>query len=357
MNRVEVKTNNQFLAEWLVITGTINVRKQEQLLLPAPKKLLRRSNLDFDPNLEVQALAELPETEKRPYLESEIKTTLNEFFLSQMGHIYEIRDGQLVDDKTGLDIEKITLEGCVQEEYDAIQRIKRFMNSGADQVVHISQKNKNLGYPDNVVDIWLKCKDGKIRTLRSRVAGDEKTFNRFYERIGGKIDNPDKMQILADPVEVTNLRLSEILDLLVIEECEAKFGEEDIEKVTKKLIVDFEKKFGERLTSDPETILRLYLAVKDAMMYVGTGNKATIDKTIGDLPSERYLSSPMKVVVTQGHGCGINSLEGAFAKQGWILTFKDGNLTSYFGSTEGLNYCKRCGCWHKGSKCPYCDKD
>ncbi len=26
------------------------------------------------------------------------------------------------------------------------------------------------------------------------------------------------------------------------------------------------------------------------------------------------------------------------------------------GNTEGLNYCKKCGCWYSGDKCPICDK-
>jgi len=41
---------------------------------------------------------------------------------------------------------------------------------------------------------------------------------------------------------------------------------------------------------------------------------------------------------------------------GVIAMVKEGNIIQYsVGSTEGLTYCKKCGCWYSGEKCPICE--
>ncbi|MCX6726912.1 MAG: hypothetical protein NTY75_03810 [Candidatus Shapirobacteria bacterium] len=345
MNNVEVKQvdRSRTLATELLVMGLVKL----------PEK--RRSDLNFDPDLEVGYLVRLPAEMRRGQLKKEVQTALGELYLSQVDHTYEMEQGRLIDSETRQDVETLTALGEVSEEVEAIQKINHLMGNGSDLVVNISQENKDLGYPDNMVDMWMRCADGKIRVLRCKVEGSEETFKNFYKNIGGEKENPDKREMLSDPIEIKNLRLAEVLNMLVIVKCETSLGENNIETITESLLQTFEKRFKDKLIRDPNTILRFYLAVKDAIKNLGKG-KVNVNEVIGSLLEERYLSGAIRIRQEKGGGCGLSSLGGEFAKQGWVLVMKDGKLTSHFGKTEGLIYCTRCGCWHEGSKCPYCDK-
>lgn len=69
-----------------------------------------------------------------------------------------------------------------------------------------------------------------------------------------------------------------------------------------------------------------------------------------------YKFGKIEIRNVAGHGCGGTAQEGQFGSgQGWILVVVDGKMTAYFGSTENMSYCSRCGCYHSGDKCPFCD--
>ncbi|HPT66216.1 MAG TPA: hypothetical protein PK257_02810 [Candidatus Woesebacteria bacterium] len=53
-----------------------------------------------------------------------------------------------------------------------------------------------------------------------------------------------------------------------------------------------------------------------------------------------------------GHG---SSWGGVDSDRGMIISVNSSGEISYqMGSTEGLTFCKKCGCWYSGDKCPLC---
>ena len=82
--------------------------------------------------------------------------------------------------------------------------MNKYLIDGEGLVINISPENKLLGYLDNMVDIWKKYTDGKVRVLRYKTEGDLKTFKNFYKNIGGEIESPTRNEILADSVLVKN---------------------------------------------------------------------------------------------------------------------------------------------------------
>lgn len=59
-------------------------------------------------------------------------------------------------------------------------------------------------------------------------------------------------------------------------------------------------------------------------------------------------------IINQEGGCGSSWNKGGI---GMIISVNsNGEFSFRLGNTEGLTFCKKCGCWYAGSKCPICDK-
>lgn len=196
-----------------------------------------------------------------------------------------------------------------------------------------------------------------MRVLRYKTEGDLKTFKNFYKNIGGEIENPTRNEILADSVLVKKLKLSEILDLLVLEKCETKCEVRDVDRIAGALMKDFEKKFGDQLTRDQHVIIRYYLAVKTEVEELRkNATMADINKIADRIVAAIPINISFKITAERGLHCVSTRPGGEFdIGQSWILEVQGGKLTSHFGSVQGMTKCMQCGCWHAGSQCPYCD--
>lgn len=326
------------------------------VVAPVEVPVSRVNSKNFDSRLEPRYLGQFENISMRlDQSEEEMATSLKEMYLSQFEHDYVFIDGHLFDEKTNLDIALLTENGGIEEENWAMTKIIKLLGEGNNLIVNISGENKDLGYPDNMIDFWLSGKDGKVRVLRYKVDGDTKWLNDFYKTIGGELSNPSVSEMLADPVGVKNHKLAEVLNMLVISKETAKINDKRIEDVTHELTVYFYKEFGAAIFEDPNLILRLYLAIGNEIKQ--SGRLVEITKTaISQMQINIYKFGQLEIKNIAGHGCGGVAQEGKFgSSQGWILEVKDGKMTSRFGTTEGLSYCSRCGCYHSGEKCPFCD--
>lgn len=365
MRNIEVdrkKQNLEWMPFFLVGTGLVGVREnREEVAVPVELPRSRERSSSFDPNLEVNYLLSLPEEQRLPQLRKEVKTGLAELIFSEVGANYEMVKGRLVDRDTGLDLEELIAKGGIPAETRAVRKITEYLNGGAEMVVNISPEDHYLGYMDNMVDIWKMHSDGRVVVLRYKTVGNLETFKKFYKNIGGEIVEPTKTELLSDPVQINHLRLAEVMDLLVVEKCEAKFGVGDIDRIVGTMMEDFGRKFGDKLVRDPDVVIRFYLAAK--LEVAKLGNAATqneidnmVSRIVLQMPIGRYLNANFRVTVEGGSHCGTTSPGGEFlSDQGYILTVKDGKISSYKGSTEGKNYCSRCGCWNSGLLCLFCD--
>jgi len=358
MNKViERKSNLDWMVMFWVGANVITIPREQKLLMvlgEVPKSRVNSKN--FDPQLEPRYLGQFNDIEMRlGQVEEEMVTSLKEMYLSQFKHDYVFESGCLFDEKTYLDVALLTKNGGIEEENIAMTKIIKLLGEGQNLIVNISGENKELGYPDNMIDFWLAGKDGKVRVLRYKVDGDTKWLKDFYKIIGGEIDDPNERVMLADPVGVTKYKLAEVLNMLVISKKTAKIEDKRIEDVTHELTSYFYKEFGYAIFEDPNLILRLYLAIGNEIKKNSQKGELT-RSVISRIQVDIYKFGQMEIRNIVGHGCGGIAQEGQFgSSQGWILEIKDGKMTSRFGSTEGMTKCEECGCWHSGFQCPYCD--
>ncbi len=319
-----------------------------------PKSRLNSKN--FNSQLEPHYLGQFENIQMRlSQSKEEMATSLKEMHLSQFGHDYIFVDGHLFDEKTHLDVALLTQNGGIEEENKAMTKIIKLLGEKNNLIVNISGENKDLGYPDNMIDFWLAGKDGKVRVLRYKVEGDAKWLKDFYKTIGGELVDPNMAEMLADPVGVTKLKLAEVLNMLVVSKEMAKIEDKRIEDVTHELTTYFYKEFGNAIFEDPDLILRLYLAIGNEIKRNNNTNELT-GTVISKMQINIYKFGQMEIKNIVGHGCGGIAQEGKFgSSQGYILVIRDGKMESYYGSTAGLTFCEQCSCWHSGSQCPYCD--
>lgn len=345
------------LVMFLVGANVITIPREQKLLMApveAPKS--RLNSMNFDPQLEPRYLGQFEDIQMRlSQSEEEMATSLKEMYLSQFEHGYVFEGGCLFDEKTYLDVALLTKNGKIEEENTAMIKIIKMLGEGQNMIVNISGENNDLGYPDNMVDFWLMGSDGKVRILRYKVEGDARWLKDFYKTIGGELVDPSVSEILADPVGVTNHKFAEVLNMLVISKETTKIKDKQIEDVTHELTAYFYKEFGYAIFEDPNLILRLYLAIGNEIKKNSKNGELT-KTAISQIQVNIYKFGQMEIKNVAGHGCGGTAQEGQFGSgQGWILVVVDGQMTSYFGSTEGMSHCEKCGCYHSGPSCPYCD--
>lgn len=359
--------DNNFLATFLVTTGLVGRKRgdEEIKLLKAPEK--RRSVLLFDPELEVGYLRELstfmPRERVLNQLMEEISTPIFEKRLSKYTGNYIEKGGDIIEEKSGLGWERLNRE-CVFEEAEANREIKNILENEEALVVHISPENKDLGYGDNMIVIWLKDRSGTIRRLGFKVKGNVEIFRGIYKRCGGDKKIETNYDLLRNPVEVKNLRLGDLLNMMVLEEEMGKINSEQIRNTVSRAVENLYRSFGPELLHDPDLIFRVYAAAKNEVERVdkeilrtAVTDKQMVERVLNQMPIDLYINGRLTKTKESGGTCALEDRGGQFSKEGWILEVKNGELTSRWGSTENLYYCERCKCWHEGIKCPYCDKN
>lgn len=329
-------------ANFWVITGMVGVRGE--------KKTVDR--LGFDPSIEPRYLAKFSRETRRGQLKIEMSTALEELFLSQYSHEYMLRDGKIVDKETGI------LAGCLtaENEYEAraIDKIEKQLAAGSMLVVNISAENKRFDYPDNMVDFWVKGEGEKVTVLRLKVDMTWNELLEFNKMIGGTSESRE--EVLANPLAVEKYCLADLIRYLSISKSKDGLTVALVEEIVSTLVNRFEREFGEKIYVDSELITRMYVAarleVEDYKEKPVSSNKSF---DIGLARMRNYLYGVLKTERKVGGGCGGSSLGGQFASEGIIIVKSIDGISFKKGSTEGLTYCKKCGCWYSGEKCPICE--
>jgi hypothetical protein len=290
--------------------------------------------LNFNPVAEVSYLRRFGGELKRQQLSREIETSLAELLLSEHSHEYQMVGGQICDTATGISIRSLSDEGESEE------RIERMILDGAKMVVNVSPKSQDLGYFDDVVDIWKVEDKGKINLFRFKVDMDKTELESFDRLMGG---------------EVEELRLAEVVAMLNLAQKKDGISIGKIMAIAKELVTSFEGNYGEKLFLDSELITRLYVAVRLEVERRRT-ECPVIERGVGVDPwrMKQYLYEELKVTKVAGGGCGGSSLSGEFSSQGIIIVNTIDGISFRVGSTEGLSFCPKCGCFYSGDKCPIC---
>ena len=213
-----------------------------------------------------------------------------------------------------------------------------------------------------MIAIWLKDGSGVVRRMGFKVVGDLESLTELYKQYGGDKEIKTNYDLLRNPIDVKNLRLADLLTMMTLEEEKGKINDKQIREVVTRVIDKFYKLRGVAILEDSELILRVYSAAKEEVdrlaretSTVAVVTDKVVEGVLEKMPIHLYNEGKMTRTREKGGACGLEDAGGKFSKEGWILEMKDGKMISSWGSTEGKTFCSRCGCWHEGRKCPYCD--
>jgi len=316
----------------------------------------KEKRLGFDPGLEPKYLARFSGVAKREQLEIQLSTALSELFLSEYTQERYIDGEEVRDKKTGLSLRDMAKNNPY--EVRALTKIKSDFDNGAEVIVNISPKNENFDYPDNMVDIWKRGDGNKVWNFRFKVDMEDGNLRKFYKVFGG-IENLDKEEILANPVRVEGYRLAEVIQILSLSKEKEKDGWDilKIDGVVKKIVSRFQEEFGKEIFVDSELITRLFVSARLEIEEKKSESGGVVTRRMMKDEERRlqnYMYGELKIERKAGSGCGGSSLGGQFASEGIIIIKTADGISFRKGSTEGLTYCSRCGCWYSGEKCPIC---
>lgn len=360
--RVEVKNrqvDNQFLATFLVASGMVGVRQtSEQKLLLAPKEEII---LGFNPKKEAEFIARVGGYgNQKEMLGRDVSTQLAEDF-GLLKHVawYEWKNGEIVIPNLG-NLEEVTWRRGVGSEIEAVKRIQEKLNKNPNSVVlHMSPVNERLGYKDKCVDFW-RIVDGKVNSIRIMVVEDEEAMRKVWKMLNGGKDLENGEDLLANPIE-SGLNLAELLNLFELAEKKNDLRYQRIEKLVLQMMPKLEKEYGLEIVRDPELILRLYSATymileeeTDNGNELFDGNYIKIQRDLGRRLDFMMTAKMDGTKIKPSSGCSSSTSVGAFASEGMIIIVTAEGISFRKGSTEGLTYCSKCGCWYSGDSCPIC---
>jgi hypothetical protein len=297
---------------------------------------MNKERLTFDPVKETEYLKQFSNELKKRQLETEIGTALSELLLSEYSHDYLLREGEIIDKDTGIGAR--TLSKNCEYESKKINRIEEELKGGKDLVVSISPKNKELNYPDDMVDFWKRGK------------GDELTLMRFkVEMSPGQLRDFEK-------IDKDKYKLGDLIKMLNLAKSDERISILTIEEITQSLVSRFKKEFGEKIFIDAELITRIFVATRLELEKQREEEPVVsrLTESLNGLRMQNYLFGQFKTKLVGGGGCGSQSLSGQFAKEGIIIVKTINGISFRNGRTEGLSYCSKCGCWYSGQKCPIC---
>ena len=297
---------------------------------------IENKRLGFNPIIEAKYLSQFSDELKKRQLETEISTALSELLLSEYSHDYLWREGKIIDKDTAIEAQNLS-KNCDYEN-KKIGKIEEELALGKDLVVSISPKNKELDYPDDMVDFWKKGEGDKLTLMRFKVEMSLQQFRDFE-----KIDK-DKY------------KLSDLIKMLNLAKSDENISIFAIEGTTQSLVNRFEREFGERIFVDAELITRLFVATRLEVEREREMEPvlSRLTGVSGGLRLQNYLYGQLKTKIVGGGGCGSSSLSGRFAREGIIIIKSAEGISFRSGKTEGLTYCAKCGCWYSGEKCPIC---
>ncbi|HBP51047.1 MAG: hypothetical protein US68_C0001G0033 [Candidatus Shapirobacteria bacterium GW2011_GWE1_38_10] len=296
---------------------------------------MKQERLNFDPVKEVNYLRKFLGESRKHQLEREVSTSLAELLLSEYSHDYLWDGEKIIDKETGIKAGDLS-ENC-EFESQRLKNIEGELKKGKELVVCVSPKNAELDYPDDMVDFWKKGEGEKLTLMRFKTKMSEWELKDFelMNKDGYKLADLIGMLSLAKENRGTSMNL--------------------IEQVARNLTTEFEMEFGEKVYLDGEMMTRLYIAIrleverKSREIGIESRNYVMLPLEI-----KNYLYGELKVKRTSGGGCGGSSLSGQFGSEGIIIINTSDGISFRKGSTEGLNYCSKCGCWYSGDKCPIC---
>ncbi len=297
---------------------------------------MNKERLNFDPVKEVSYLGQFSDELRKRQLETEINTALSELLLSEYSHDYLWQENKIVDRDTGIGARSLT-NNC-EYEHNKINKIEEELEKGKELVVTISPKNKELDYPDDMVDFWKRSEGDKLTLMRFKVEMSPEQLRDF------------------EKIDKENYKMGDLIKMLNLAKSDERVSISAIEKITQSLVERFNREFGEKIFVDAELITRLFVATR-----LEVERRGEVEPVVGRLAEslygsrmQNYLFGQLKTVLVSGGGCGGRSISGRFASEGIIIIKNVDGITFRKGSTEGLTYCTRCGCWYSGDKCPIC---
>lgn len=308
-------------------------------------------NRGFSSEDEARFLKRIDGYSRRVNLEQEIKTQIAEDFgMIQFTMKYRFdEDGKIVDKLSGQAVVEMTSRGGVTEETESIKKIENGLRKNPNSTwIHFSPANERLGYPSDCVDFWRNTEGGEIVWNRIVTKDGFERMNEVRSFLSTEDRVFDQMEMLRSPIE-SKLRLCELFDLFRLSEqkngCTLKF----IESVVEEYVDEFEDKFGKRLTDDPDVIFRLYSACYTAVQR---------RQYSGDILSRNQLDLYMfgqmnRVTEVESSGCATTTRVGEFGERVGYYVLSDGQV-KYGEIPDDYKECKKCGCWYKGEKCPFC---
>ncbi|MFA6518349.1 MAG: hypothetical protein WCV93_01705 [Candidatus Shapirobacteria bacterium] len=324
------------------------------LLLEAPKKRV----VGFDPVGEVDYLGRVDCLVRSGVLVRELATQTAEDLglVEHVGH-YDLRDGKISDRLSGESLVEMTKRGGVTDEVMALEKIEKGLVEGGGVWVHFSPVNEELGYQFNCVDFW-RVVDGEVVSVRLMVKNGEAEMRNVWKLINNGVGLGVDEKLLTNPVVSEKLKLTKLFDMVELVAKKTGVNFEEIDRVAQQVIEYLRKEKGERLFEDPELILRAYTMVHEFLKPGVVVESSGLVGMIAENYLRYYAVAPMNgVKQIRSYGCAGSSTVGNFASgEGWIIRNLGGKYVVQKGSTEGKTFCKDCGCWYEGSKCPFCSK-
>ena len=297
-------------------------------------------------------LGRLDPENRKGTLELELTTQLTEDLgLVKFSRQFGLKEGKIVDLVSGGSVVELTERGGVEEETESIRKIEEGLKKNKKESwIHFSPRNEILGYPENCVDFW-RWVDNRVIWNRIVVKDGLERMKEVRKNLGDDKEVRDEMDILRLPIAV-DLKLKEMFSFFTLAEKKCDYDYEVINGVVKKYLSKFTDEFGRNLTEDSELILRLYSLCSDRLR----GGEFDFSEVVSrndyrDL--ERYMYGIMNGLKTEkSFGCSGSTQVATFG-EGYGYYIVDGHVS--FGKVpEGFRFCKKCGCYYEGDKCPLC---
>jgi hypothetical protein len=348
VGQVDIRVLARVFYPW--VAGQIG--RQGPLLLKEPKPRV----VGFDPVGEVGYLARFEAWGRSGILGVELATQTAED-LGQVEHVrkYLLVGGSIVDVASGEGLVELVRRGGNAEEVLAMEKIENGLVENGGVLVHFSPANEKLGYQFNCVDFW-RVIDGEVVSVRLMVKNGEAEMRNIWKLINGGVGLRDDENLLANPVR-SELKLARLFDMLELVGKKTDITFEQISKVVERVVENLKKRYGDRLFGDPELILRAYTMVHQ-FLENGGGTMGGMVGFVSEQLLAYYAVAPMGGVrQIRSYGCAGSSAVGSFASgEGWIIKNLGGRYVVQKGSTEGRTFCRDCGCWYEGSRCPLCPR-
>lgn len=319
-----------------------------------PKKN-ERVNLDkskvvfFDPEKEVEYLEKISEENRYQALRTELITAMQEKFWVQGDKVKRIfENGRLKDPVGGCFLDEVSQD----VDKDVFLKIQERLNNGQKLIFHFSPRNMDLDNKDNLVDVWINKGKGEVEYMRFFSKDGFGRFKEVYKYFGGDQEIENELDLLKNPLNVDDFsKMSLIMGNLQFADGKRSDINNSliIENVDNVLRGSYEK-CGKSLFKNGEEILRAYTLIERGIIgNIDVANYYVLEEFLYREISGRKESG-------NGGSCpGINMVTEFAPGRGMIVSFVDGSISFKEGNVDGLTFCKHCGYYYSGDKCPICN--